>query len=59
MTQEEYNQLDADLAYCTGLYCEKTGKCQQYIVLTGATSVVSSPFHCTFLQNHHGKIEEI
>ena len=42
MTLEEYNQLDADLAYCTSLYCEKIGKCQQYIVLTGATSVVSS-----------------
>ena len=30
MTQEEYNQLDSDFAYCAGTHCEKAGKCLRH-----------------------------
>ncbi len=34
MTQEEYNQLDADFAHCTGTRCEKADKCLHHTAHT-------------------------
>ena len=30
MTQEEYNRLDTDFAYCAGTHCEKADKCLRH-----------------------------
>ena len=34
MTQEEYNQLDADFAHCAGTHCERAGKCLRHTAYT-------------------------
>lgn len=34
MTQEEYNQLDANFAHCAGTYCEQADKCLRHTAHT-------------------------